>query len=600
MNRSTVRAGSFRRSVAALAVMSLIVFSALLIMAGPAAATPFTGGLSPTVINNLLDLNGDNEVTGADDSNAFYGDTAIINGGLDCDAWSGPNGGEAGDGVIDANDDCQMIAYDGTVDGLTIDVIDGTVDRPDGSFPEVFNAADPDNPGVLESDFAWSTINGLVDSSGDETIDANDCSFDVIGTADILGNTVGNTNPCGFANPPSAANNGKVDLNSDGNITAADNCADGCFLGHNVTLGVVQAEGPDTPTSPANAFSGTFGPTIINGGADLNGDGLVNGRDDSNAFFGDTSIIDGQLDCNNWSTDNDGTAGDLAITNADDCTLIGYDGTPNGVTINVVDGEFQFPNGALPTVFNAADPDNPGVLESDFAWSAIDGRVDSSGNEIINSADCHFGLIGETVDAGLGDATDGADILANNQAETNPCGFGVVGGPDPAFNGLVDLNSDMTITAADSCENCFFGLDLAEGFVVETVPPTCPGFAGDPRNQVRGTTGDDVLTGTPGADIICGLGGNDTLSGLGRNDLLLGGRGSDVLRGEFGNDRLVGGSGRDRLVGGTGRDRLSGGIGRDRLFGGPGNDFLHGGPGRDFGAGGPGRDTFRSIEIRRP
>ena len=251
-------------------------------------------------------------------------------------------------------------------------------------------------------------------------------------------------------------------------------------------------------------------------------------------------------------------------------------------------------------MFNAADPDNPGVLESDFAWSAIDGRVDSSGNEIINSADCHFGLIGETVDAGLGDATDGADILANNQAETNPCGFGVVGGPDPAFNGLVDLNSDMTITAADSCENCFFGLDLAEGFVVETVPPTCPGFAGDPRNQVRGTTGDDVLTGTPGADIICGLGGNDTLSGLGRNDLLLGGRGSDVLRGEFGNDRLVGGSGRDRLVGGTGRDRLSGGIGRDRLFGGPGNDFLHGGPGRDFGAGGPGRDTFRSIEIRRP
>ena len=292
MNRSTVRAGSFRRSVAALGVMSLIAFSAVLILAGPAAATPFTGGLSPTVINNLLDLNGDNEVTGADDSNAFYGDTAIINGALDCDAWSGPNGGEAGDGVIDANDDCQMIAYDGTVDGVTIDVVDGSVDWPDGSFPEVFNASDPDNPGVLESDFAWSTINGRVDSSGDETIDANDCSFDVIGTADILGNTLANTNPCGFANAPSAADNGKVDLNSDGNITAADTCEDGCFLGHNVTLGVVQVEGPQTEPPPSTAFSGTFGPTIINGGADLNGDAVVNGRDDSNAFFGDTSIID--------------------------------------------------------------------------------------------------------------------------------------------------------------------------------------------------------------------------------------------------------------------------------------------------------------------
>jgi hypothetical protein len=702
--------------------MSLIAFSAVLILAGPAAAAPFTGGLSPTVIDGLLDLNGDNEVTGADDSNAFYGDTAIVNGGLDCDAWSDVNGGEAGDGVIDANDDCTMLAYDGTVDGVTITVTDGSVVWPDGPFPTVFpDPSDPDNPGVLESNFAWSTINGLVDSNGDETIDANDCSFDVVGTADILGNTVGNTNPCGFANPPDAADNGKVDLNSDGDITAADTCSDGCFLGHSVTLGVVQAEGA-TVTTPSNAFSGTFGPTIIGGGADLNGDGVVDGRDDSNAFFGDTSIIDGQLDCNNWSTDNDGTAGDLTITIADDCTLIGFDGTPNGVTVNVIDGEFGW-TGPLPTVFNATDPDNPDVGDSDFAWSAIGGRVDSSGNEIITSEDCHFGLIGATVDAGLGDPTDGADILANDLAMTNPCGFGVVGGPDPDFNGLVDLNSDMTITAADSCDDCFFGLDLDNGFVVgsgagtaetldlapavdsnpEDTPhtvtatvedsngdpvegvtveftvtgvnpmmgdavtnasgvatftytgatvgddtitafadsdgdgnndaaepedtatktwtgtePTCPGHSGDPRNQIVGTPGDDVLTGTPGADIICGLGGSDTLSGLGGNDLLLGGGGPDLLRGGLGNDRLVGGtgndrlsggsgndrlvggSGRDRLSGGAGRDRLFGGIGRDRLFGGPGRDLLHGGPGRDFGAGGLGRDTFRSIEIRRP
>ena len=139
-------------------------------------------------------------------------------------------------------------------------MIDGAVDWPDGAFPTVFpDPSDPDNPGVLEANFAWSTISGLVDSSGDETIDANDCSFDVVGTADILGNTVGNTNPCGFANPPSAADNGKVDLNSDGDITAADTCADGCFLGHNVTLGVVQAEGPEPDPTPANAFLRSFG-----------------------------------------------------------------------------------------------------------------------------------------------------------------------------------------------------------------------------------------------------------------------------------------------------------------------------------------------------
>src|SRR5215218_10679802 len=163
----------------------------------------------------------------------------------------------------------------------------------------------------------------------------------------------------------------------------------------------------------ARPLTGGFSPTIINGAADLNGDGVVNGRDDSNAFYGDTSIIDGFLDCDNWTTDNDGTAGDGVIDVNDNCTLIGYDGTADGVTINVVAGEFQVADGPLPTVFNAADPDNPDVSDSDFAWSAIGGRVDSNGNEFIDPDDCHFGLVGETVDAGLGDPTDGADILGS-------------------------------------------------------------------------------------------------------------------------------------------------------------------------------------------
>jgi hypothetical protein len=63
--------------------------------------------------------------------------------------------------------------------------------------------------------------------------------------------------------------------------------------------------------------------------------------------------------------------------------------------------------------------------------------VDSDGNEQINAGDCTFGL-GQTVDAGLGDPTDGADILGNTQANTNPCGF--ANPPSAANNGLVDLN----------------------------------------------------------------------------------------------------------------------------------------------------------------
>ena len=353
--------------------------------------------------------------------------------------------------------------------------------------------------------------------------------------------------------------------------------------------------------APAAAvpLTGGFSPMIINGAADLNGDGGVNGRDDSNAFYGDTSIIDGMLDCDAWAVPNEGAAGDLAITVADVCTLIGYDGTADGVTIAVVDGEFQWPNRRLPTVFNAADPDNPDIGASDFAWSAINGRVDSNGDEAITGDDCHFGLIGETVDVGLGDATDGADVLGNPGA--NLCGF--VQPPDPADNGLVDLNSDTDITAADSCFGCFFGLDVEVGVVQAQ---ECPGFEGDPRNHVVGTPGNDVLVGTAGADIICGLGGNDILRGRGGNDVLLGGagadslsggpaadrlgggRGNDVLRGGGGRDRLVGHGGRDLLLGGARADFLSGGRGADRLRGGRGNDVLNGGGGRDrlFGQGG--------------
>jgi Ca2+-binding RTX toxin-like protein len=350
--------------------------------------------------------------------------------------------------------------------------------------------------------------------------------------------------------------------------------------------------------APAGAgdLTGGFSPTVISGGADLNGSGVVNGRDDANEFYGSTSIIDGKLDCDTWGAfANRGTAGSGTISGADDCSLVGYDGTPDGVTIDVVAGAFDWPNRPLPTVFNEANPDNPDVGDSDFAWSAIDGRVDSNGDEAIDSDDCHFGLVGATNDAGLGDPKDGADILSNDALNTNPCGF--VTPPNTADNGLVDRNSDADSSGADSCSNgCFFGLNLVLGKVQE---PECPGYEGDPRNDVVGTSGPETLVGTGAADIICAFGGNDILVGRGGRDLLLGGRGADVLRGGAGADRLRGGSRGDVLRGGYGNDRLAGNRGNDRLFGNRGSDRLDGGAGIDRGVGGAGRDTFIRCEFRR-
>jgi hypothetical protein len=213
---------------------------------------------------------------------------------------------------------------------------------------------------------------------------------------------------------------------------------------------------PVTPTLTTTAVKPASGlsPTIVNGLADMNGDGVVDSSDDSSAFYGDTSIIDGHLDCNNWASANDGAAGDGAINGLggpDDCTLIGV---PN-VTIQVVGGVFQTGDGPLPTVFNAADPTNPSVVPADFAWSTIFGKVDSNGNGSIGGTDCSFNVIGD------------ADILGNDAS----CGSGQ-SNPN-STNGKVDLNGDGKITAAgDSCtDGCFLGQDVANGLIVAgTVP----------------------------------------------------------------------------------------------------------------------------------
>jgi Ca2+-binding RTX toxin-like protein len=316
-------------------------------------------------------------------------------------------------------------------------------------------------------------------------------------------------------------------------------------------------------------LTGGFSPTIVNGKADLNGNLAVGTADDSTAFYGDTDIIDGKLDCNNWVEPNDGTAGNGVITNTDDCTLIGYDGTANGVTIDVENGFFQVGNGPLPLVFNALDPDNGDIAASDFAWSAIGGKVDSNGNEMIDGDDCHFSIVGDV------------DILGNPGA--NECGFATA--PDPADNGLIDLNGDIDITAADSCDHCFFRHEVVSGKVQEL---ECPGHEGDPRPDVVGTPRDDVLRGTTGNNVICGFGGDDVLIGLAGKDLLIGGGGHDLARG---------GGGRDRLKGGRKSDVLLGGRGDDTLLGGRGNDFLNGGRGIDICIGGPGRDVRRRCEL---
>lgn len=472
--RSASRTRGIRHLATVAGSLIIVALVALPLAGSVAGAGSFSGGFAPVAISGQMDLDGDRIVDGSDDSNALFGDTAVIDGRLDCNNWIGANDGTAGDGVIDTNDDCTLLAYDGSVGGKTIYVRDGLVSLPDGQMPLVYpDPSSPNDASYIDANFAWHAINGRVDSNGNGQVNANDCSFGLVGITvdaglgdatdgyDVLANTKMDSNPCGFGSPhPSWTNNGKVDLNDDHLITAADSCGS-CFFGHKVANGLVKAFRASTMYAD---YTGQLSPSIVAGAADLNGDGNVTGRDDSNAFFGDTAIIDGYLDCNNWVAKNDGTAGDGLIDSNDDCQLLAYDGTADGRTIEVVDGEFQMPNGPMPYVYpDPGTPNDPSPVDANFAWSVIGGRVDSGGNGYISDADCSFGLVGAAVDSGFGDPTDGADVLADDGA--NGCGFA----SPPGFvnNGLVDLDSDSAITAADTCwTGCFFGHDVWHGRVL--------------------------------------------------------------------------------------------------------------------------------------
>ena len=203
---------------------------------------------------------------------------------------------------------------------------------------------------------------------------------------------------------------------------------------------------------------------------------------------------------------------------------------------------------------------------------------DEFGNPVAGES-VHFAVTGAgTPDPAAGDDTTGAAGAATFTFTNEAPGTNTI-------TACVDADDDLT------CD----GGELSTTATRRGKSTECPGFEGDPRNQVVGTSGADDLSGTSGRDIICGLGGNDELRGLGGNDLLLGAGGADLILGGAGADEARGGGGGDELRGGDGGDSLLGQNGSDSLFGQKGPDFLNGGAGNDSCNGGDGADTLRSC-----
>jgi hypothetical protein len=279
------------------------------------AAVEPVGLLSPTMCGGLIDLNGDcasNVDPTADNSTAFYGDTNIVGGKLDCNNWASTNDGAAGDGVINSSDNCTLLGWNGS-SNVTITVTAGVPNVTDGTaLPAIFpNPATPSDHSVSGSSFAWSDLHGRVDTNGSGTITADDCSNNVVNSYAVLGANCGNSVPYG---------NGLVDLNGDGAITPADSCTTGCFLGHNVSSGFVVAG--------QVLFGGTIEDVALLTGTARNPDPLNQGPNltyptiNGGTQPADTSII--------WTLHGPGTggAGDCSAT-----TLIASAPTPSSIQV---------------------------------------------------------------------------------------------------------------------------------------------------------------------------------------------------------------------------------------------------------------------------
>lgn len=119
---------------------------------------------------------------------------------------------------------------------------------------------------------------------------------------------------------------------------------------------------------------------------------------------------------------------------------------------------------------------------------------------------------------------------------------------------------------------------------------------GDEGNdELKGGIGNDHLVGNLGDDWLYGGNGDDELWGNEGNDQLFGEVGEDDLYGDEGDDELLGGDRDDQLFGGMGNDRLDGDGGNDELNGGDGNDQLFGKAGADRMDGGGGIDWISYL-----
>jgi CSLREA domain-containing protein len=435
-------------------------------------------------------------------------------------------------------------------DTATISIDDvAVVEGDSGTTPATFTVSlSTQSASTVTVD--WVTADDTATAPGDYAADGDTVTFapgDVEETVvvDVNGDTIAEANET-FT----------VDLSNAGGATIADGQGIGTITDDDtatISIDDVAVVEGDSGTTPATFTVSLSTPSASQVTVDwATADGTATAPDDYAAGDDTVTFAPGDteeevvVDVNGDVVDEDDETFTVDLSNAGGATI--SDGQATGTitdddssTISIADDTVTEGNaGTTPATFTVS-LSTPSASQVTVDWATADGTATAPSDYVAG---------GDTVTFAPGDVEETVVVQVNGDTTVET---------DESF--FVDLSDPTEATLGD---------DQGQGTILNDdtapAPPpaqTCPGFESDPRPQVVGTDGPDVLTGSPAGEILCGLGGNDVVRGGGGNDLILGGGGNDRLAGQGGKDVLKGQAGRDRMNGGPGRDRCQGGPGAD-------------------------------------
>ena len=313
----------------------------------------------------------------------------------------------------------------------------------------------------------------------------------------------------------------------------------------------------------ANILEGAGGNDVLNGGA---------GNDTLRGDAGNDTIIGG--------------AGNDVLDGGEGTDRVDYSAATNGVSVNLT---------TLRASGRDIGTDALAGFENVRGGSGDDSLTGDAGANVLE------GLAGNDTLRGEG----GDDIIVGSSGNDKLYGGAGIDRADYSYE-TTGVSVNLTTLRATGSRT---GTDTLEGF-----------------ENVRGGSGNDVLTGDAGANFLEGWSGNDTLRGEAGDDVIAGGSGNDNLDGgagidtldyafattavavnlitlrtsgvEIGTDTLAGfenvrsGAGDDVLTGNAAANLLEGRAGNDTLRGDAGDDVIAGGSGDDSLDGGAGIDTL--------